>query len=63
MEKLLTLKEGKQILKVSTSKINQLVHSKGFPSLKIGRQWRIEPSRLREWLEQQMQEKDDNCLV
>lgn len=63
MEKLLTLKEAQQILEVSTSMINQLVHAKGFPSLKIGRQWRIEPSRLREWLEQQMQEKDDNCLV
>ena len=63
MEKLLTLKEAQQRLAVSASMMNQLVHAQGFPALKIGRQWRVEPSRLGLWIKDRMQEKDENCLV
>lgn len=57
MEKLLTLKETQQKLSVSTTVMNQLVHSIGFPSFKIGRQWRIEPLRLQAWIDGQMQDE------
>jgi len=63
MENLLTLKEAQQRLTVSASMMNRLVHAKGFPSLKIGRHWRIEPVQLRAWLAEQMQAKDDSCLI
>lgn len=63
MERLLTLQETQEYLAVSSSKIYELVNSKGFPSVKIGKQWRIEPNRLDSWINMKMQERDDNCLM
>ena len=63
MERLLTLQETQEYLAVSSSKIYELVNSKDFPSLKIGKQWRIEPNRLDSWINMKMQERDDNCLM
>ena len=58
----LTLKEAQVRLHVSTTKINQLVHQKGFPSFKVGRLWRVDEEKLRLWITKQIQDKDDACI-
>lgn len=58
----LTLKEAQLLLHVSTTKINQLVHQKGFPSFKVGRLWRVDEEKLRLWIIEQIQDKDDACV-
>lgn len=64
MEKrLLTIKETSELLNCPTSKTYQLVRSKGFPSLKVGQEWRVDKIKLEKWIEKQIQVQDSRCLI
>jgi excisionase family DNA binding protein len=46
MIKLLTIEEVTEILRVSKPTAYNLMHSEGFPKVKIGRAWRIDEQLL-----------------
>lgn len=62
-KKLLTIKEVAKMLNYPTSKIYQLARSKGFPALKLGKEWRVDGTKLDKWIEKQIQVKDSECLM
>lgn len=39
-----------EILEIGETKARQLLHSKGFPAYRVGRQIRVDRSQLREWV-------------
>jgi excisionase family DNA binding protein len=53
---LLTPKETAEYLGISMPRIYTLLRSKGFPGLRIGKHWRVEPVRLQKWIEEHMSE-------
>jgi excisionase family DNA binding protein len=50
---LLTFKDAKEYLRVSSSTLYRLVQRKDVPASKIGRSWRFRKERLIIWLEEQ----------
>lgn len=46
----LTFEEVQDLLKLSRSKMYQMLQRGELPAYKIGKQWRIEKSELEEWL-------------
>ncbi len=53
MDKILTIPEVAEVLKISKAKIYMLVSKKKIPHIKIQRNVRIRESDLVKWLEQQ----------
>ena len=51
MGKLYSIKEIQDDLKCSRTKVYKILHSNGFPKIKIGRQYYIPEKHYREWLE------------
>jgi excisionase family DNA binding protein len=51
MIKLLTIDDVCQILRVSKPTAYNLIHNKGFPRMKIGREWRVEEHLLLKWIQ------------
>lgn len=49
-QEMLTIKEVQQILKIGTNSVYNLIHSKAFPVLKIGRSYRIPKTTFYAWL-------------
>lgn len=49
---LLTVKELKELLKVGRDTAYALMHSSGFPSIKIGGRYYVSKEALDKWLEQ-----------
>ena len=47
-----SVKELQEVLGISYTKANQLVHIEGFPSLKLGRSYRVIIDKLDAWLEE-----------
>jgi excisionase family DNA binding protein len=47
----LTLEEAAAVLKVSKRTLHRLIKEKKMPAVKIGNQWRIDETRLREWVD------------
>ena len=47
---LLTVQETQSLLRIGRDKAYALMHSKGFPSVKIGGRYFVEEEALREWL-------------
>lgn len=47
----LTLEEAAAVLKVSKRTLHRLIKEKKMPAFKIGNQWRIDETRLREWVD------------
>ena len=47
----LTVKEVRQILQIGTNSAYDLIHSKAFPVIKIGRSFRIPKTSFYAWLE------------
>lgn len=45
-------------LNIKRSSAYNLVHAKGFPSLKLGHNWRIDCNKLERWLKIAEEEKD-----
>jgi len=50
MEKLLTVDEAADLLRVSTKTIKNWCLAKKIPCLKVGREWRLRPSELEAYL-------------
>jgi excisionase family DNA binding protein len=48
---ILTIEETARFLRRGYRCVLQLCHQKGFPSLRIGRAWRINRDGLRRWIE------------
>jgi len=48
---ILTTTDIQDILKLSTKQAKALMRSEGFPSCKIGREYRITESALQQWLD------------
>lgn len=40
----------KELLKISTKQAKALMRTEGFPSFKIGREYRVSEQRLNEWI-------------
>ena len=49
----LTVAETAALLSVSEPTVYELVHREGFPSLRIGRAWRISRAGLETWVAKQ----------
>ena len=54
MTHLLTIEQAREILGISRTKMYELLHSEDFPSLKIGRNWRIVSELLDQWINDQI---------
>ena len=50
LERLVTVKELAAYLNVSPTALYRLIRSKQLPSVKVGRQWRIELEKVQDWL-------------
>ena len=48
---LLTLAEAANILQVSTRTLQRMIRSGELPAFKVGGQWRVRETQLRQWLE------------
>jgi len=51
MEKMLTVKEIQEILKLSRAKTYELVNEPGFPKIRIGRCIRVPETALKQYLD------------
>ncbi len=51
----LTPEETAKYLNVPRSKVYELVHAKSFPSLKIGKNWRVDGTKLDKWIDEQIE--------
>lgn len=49
---LLTVNEVSKILRISKPTAYNLMHSEGFPCVKIGRTWRVEEQLLLNWIQE-----------
>lgn len=57
-DRMLTLEEVQDIIQVGRTTLYRLVKAKELPARKVGRQWRISESCLREW----MREREDRGI-
>jgi len=46
LPELLTAKEVERLLKLSTPRVYELIHSKGFPTVVIGKHYRVDKQKL-----------------
>jgi excisionase family DNA binding protein len=53
LEPLLDIPATAQVLGVSPDTVEALIKSGSLPAFRVGRQWRVEPRRLSEWMSQQ----------
>lgn len=53
---LLTIPDTAKVLGVSADTVEALIHQGRLPAFRVGRQWRIDPRRLDEWMAQQTSE-------
>lgn len=51
MQKMLTPKDIQTLFGLSRTKVYQLIEAKGFPKIKIGRQYYIPETDLERWVE------------
>ena len=50
MERLLSAREAAQVLGITEARLYTLVRQRVLPAVHLGRQVRIHPARLRDWL-------------
>lgn len=50
LPELITVKELEKLLNISQPKAYDLIHSKGFPTVRIGRNYRVDKTKLFEML-------------
>ncbi len=48
---LLTAKELERLFKLSTPRVYELIHSKGFPTVRIGKHYRVDKQKLLEMID------------
>lgn len=51
---ILNVKQLARVMNLGTNSTYELVHSKGFPSIRIGRQLKIPRDQFRKWLDDQV---------
>jgi len=56
---LLTLAEAANILQVSTRTLQRMIRSGDLPAFKVGGQWRLRETQLRQWVENREGSKDE----
>jgi excisionase family DNA binding protein len=49
--RLLTLSEAANLLQVSTRTLQRMIRNRELPAFKVGGQWRLRETQLREWVE------------
>jgi excisionase family DNA binding protein len=49
--RLLTLSEAAGLLQVSTRTLQRMIRSAELPAFKVGGQWRVRETQLRQWIE------------
>ena len=49
--RLLTLSEAANLLQVSTRTLQRMIRNRELPAFKVGGQWRLRESQLRQWVE------------
>ena len=49
--RLLTLSEAAGLLQVSTRTLQRMIRSGELPAFKVGGQWRVRETQLRQWIE------------
>lgn len=49
---ILTTEDLKNLLKISDKQANALMRADGFPSIKIGREYRVEEQSLIDWMKE-----------
>lgn len=54
MKELLTVQEVADLLKTSRQQIRKMIRNGLIPAVRIGREWRIDPHYLRDFLEHNM---------
>ncbi|HAI21723.1 MAG TPA: hypothetical protein DCM14_07515 [Clostridiales bacterium UBA8153] len=59
MKQLLTIDEAAEYLRVTPATIYRWCRAGRLPALKIGKQWRVSASDLRDWLEQQKDQEPE----
>jgi excisionase family DNA binding protein len=57
--RLLTLSEAAELLQVSTRTLHRMIRTAGLPAFKVGGQWRVRETQLRQWIEHQENPPDD----
>lgn len=60
--KFLTVKETSEYLNIPLSSVYILVKSKEFPSLKIGKSWRVSKDQLDKWVLNEINNKPINYI-
>jgi excisionase family DNA binding protein len=58
--RLLTLAEAAALLQVSTRTLQRMIRSSKLPAFKVGGQWRVRESQLREWIERRENSVGEN---
>ncbi|MGB7949304.1 MAG: helix-turn-helix domain-containing protein [Candidatus Binatia bacterium] len=56
---LLTLAEAANILQVSTRTLQRMIRSGDLPAFKVGGQWRVRETQLRQWVENRQGSRDE----
>ena len=49
--RLLTLSEAANLLQVSTRTLQRMIRNRELPAFKVGGQWRVRETQLRQWVE------------
>lgn len=49
--RLLTLSEAATVLQVSTRTLQRMIRNRQLPAFKVGGQWRMRETQLRQWVE------------
>jgi excisionase family DNA binding protein len=49
--RLLTLSNAAELLQVSTRTLKRMIQSQELPAFKVGGQWRVRESQLRQWIQ------------
>lgn len=49
--RLLTLAEAANLLQVSTRTLQRMIRNRELPAFKVGGQWRLRETQLRQWVE------------
>ncbi|HEU4340255.1 MAG TPA: helix-turn-helix domain-containing protein [Candidatus Binatia bacterium] len=56
--RLLTLSKAAELLHVSTRTLHRMIRNGTLPAFKVGGQWRVRESQLRQWIEQREHYED-----
>lgn len=51
---LIGAKQAAELMSIHPRTVLNLVHVEGFPSVRVGRRWLIDPVKLRKWIDDNM---------